>query len=72
MSIAAPYPDALIADGWTDLGTAWVSSLGLNALRVQRLQLETMFALQSAAVAFNRELWDTWQCRFAGGVPIDG
>ena len=20
----------------------------------------------------NRELWDAWACRFAGGAPIDG
>ncbi len=59
-------------DDWTHPGIAWASALALNAVRVQRFQIEAMFAWQAAVVAINREIWDEWRCRFAGGVPIDG
>lgn len=37
----------------------------------QRLQWEAMSAWQQSLLAFNRDLWEQWACRYAGGVPID-
>ena len=72
MTSVARAPELSIRDDWTYPGIAWASALALSAARVQRLQIEALFAWQAAAVAINGELWDEWRCRFAGGVPIDG
>jgi hypothetical protein len=40
-------------------------------LQVQRLQWEVLGAWQRSWLAVQSELFDEWQCRWAGGVPID-
>jgi hypothetical protein len=40
-------------------------------LQVQRMQWELLVSWQRAAAAVQKELFDEWVCRFAGGVPID-
>ena len=72
MTSVACAPEASMRDDWTYRGIAWASALAQHAAEVQRLQLETLFAWQTAAAAINGEFWDEWRCRFAGGVPIDG
>jgi hypothetical protein len=37
----------------------------------QRLQWETLLAWQRAIGSMQRDLFDQWVCRYAGGVPID-
>lgn len=40
-------------------------------LAAQRLQWEAMSAWQRWLLAFYRDPWEQWACRFGGGVPID-
>lgn len=36
------------------------------------VQWECLSALQRAMGAAQQELIDEWQCRFGGGIPLDG
>jgi len=49
----------------------WLSSLTNSILDMQRLQWATLNAWQQSMLAFHRDLWEQWACRFGGGVPID-
>ena len=42
-----------------------------NLMQAQRVQLEALSVLLESIAIMNRELWDQWVCRWAGGVPID-
>jgi len=39
--------------------------------QAQRIQWELFAAWQRAVLAMQKELFDEWVCRWAGGVPID-
>jgi hypothetical protein len=49
----------------------WPARFTEYLLQTQQLQLQALVSWQEGAVAFQRELWDLWACRWAGGVPID-
>ena len=38
----------------------------------QRLQWKALLDWQDSLVTFNKDFWEQWACRYAGGVPIDG
>ncbi|MEO8079080.1 MAG: hypothetical protein ABI641_01025 [Caldimonas sp.] len=38
---------------------------------VQRLQWQALLDWQSSMLAFHKDLWEQWVCRYGGGVPID-
>ena len=67
----ATRADSSLRDGWTLPGTEWIQAFATCAVQTQQLQLEALLSWQAAAAAVNRELWDEWTCRFAGGAPID-
>jgi hypothetical protein len=72
MTSAAPDIERSTNNNWTQPVMAWATALAVNAAKVQRLQFAAIVAWQMAALAVNREVWDEWRCRFAGGAPIDG
>jgi hypothetical protein len=49
----------------------WVSACTEYITQAQRIQFAALSGWQRSITAINNELWDEWQCRFAGGVPID-
>lgn len=40
-------------------------------LDAQRLQYEAVLTWQQSVAAIQKEMWDEWVCRWAGGAPID-
>jgi hypothetical protein len=48
------------------------SSLANPWLEVQCLQWEALRFWQHSLAIFNRDFWEQWTVRYAGGVPIDG
>ena len=38
---------------------------------VQRAQWKAWLVWQHSMLLFQKDLWEQWSCRFAGGVPID-
>ncbi len=52
-----PSPSSTWLGPWTD---------------VQRMQWQTLLEWQNSMIAFQKDLWDQWACRYGGGVPIDG
>jgi len=48
----------------------WLASWN-NAIESQRLWLAAMVPWHQALIAAQRDWWDEWTCRWAGGVPID-
>jgi hypothetical protein len=42
-----------------------------NAVECQRLWLAALLPWQQGLLAAQRDLWDGWTSRWAGGVPID-
>ena len=52
----------------TDLWTTFTSTI----LDVQRAQWGALLDWQRSLVAFNKDFWEQWASRYAGGVPIDG
>lgn len=59
-------------DGFQPLFDLSIASRFVDAvLDAQRLQYEAVLAWQQSVAAFQKELWDEWVCRWAGGVPID-
>ena len=38
----------------------------------QRLQWKALLDWRDSLVTFNKDFWEQWACRYAGGVPIDG
>lgn len=51
--------------------TEWPARFAEYLLQTQQLQLQALVSWQESAAAFQRELWDLWACRWAGGAPID-
>jgi hypothetical protein len=49
-----------------------INAFSESLMMMQALQLDVLLFWQKSMVDFNRELWDQWTCRWAGGVPIDG
>ena len=41
-------------------------------VEVQRLQWKALLDWQDSLVTFNKDFWEQWACRYAGGAPIDG
>ncbi len=39
---------------------------------LQRVQWQAMVIFQKSLLAFQKDVWEQWACRYAGGVPIDG
>jgi hypothetical protein len=48
------------------------TTIAQGVLQAQRIQLETLFSWQKSMAAMGQEFLDEWNCRFGGGVPIDG
>lgn len=48
------------------------SSLVNPWLEVQRLQWEAFRSWQQSFATFNKDVWEQWTVRYAGGIPIDG
>jgi hypothetical protein len=49
----------------------WPSRMAEFLLQSQQLQLQSWLSWQEGLAAYQRELWDMWVCRWAGGAPID-
>jgi hypothetical protein len=49
----------------------WHSACVDGMLLMQKIQTEAFLGLQRSFLAANREIWDSWTCRFGGGVPIE-
>jgi hypothetical protein len=47
------------------------ATLAEGLAEVQRIQFEALARMCEAFTSFNKELFDDWACRWAGGVPID-
>jgi hypothetical protein len=41
-------------------------------VEAQRLQWKALLDWQDSVFTFNKDFWEQWACRYAGGVPIDG
>ena len=41
-------------------------------LEAQRLQWDAFLWWQQSIATFNKDVWEQWAVRWAGGVPIDG
>ena len=52
-------------------GFEWALPMTATVLQAQRMQLEAMLAWQQSFVALQKEAWDEWVARWAGGAPID-
>ncbi len=48
------------------------SSLVNPWLEVQRLQWEALHSWQRSLATFNKDVWEQWTVRYAGGAPVDG
>ena len=53
-------------------GLIWPTFSLDTFLRTQQAQWDAWNAWQQSLLAWNKDLWEQWACRFAGGVPIDG
>jgi hypothetical protein len=49
----------------------WPPRFAEFVLQAQQMQLQFWLAWQEGFAAINREMWDQWTCRWAGGAPID-
>lgn len=67
-SVADTLPGFEQALAWS---TEWPSRLTEFLLQSQQLQWQTWLTWQETLSATQRELWDLWACRWAGGAPID-
>jgi hypothetical protein len=48
----------------------WPIMLAESA-RMQKLQWDALSAWQQNFALFNKDFWEQWACRYAGGIPID-
>ena len=71
MSRTEPAATAYGVDRALQMPSDWWLASWSNAIESQRLWLAAMLPWQQALVAAQRDLWDRWMCRCAGGVPID-
>ena len=62
----APFGDPI-----ADPIATWSTELAQSGLQMQSLQWEALTAWQPSFLAFSKDLWEQWACRYAGGVPID-
>jgi hypothetical protein len=51
--------------------TQWPSRITEFMLQAQQAQLQAWLGWQESLTVVQRELWDLWACRWAGGAPID-
>jgi hypothetical protein len=49
----------------------WSNPLLGTLVEAQFAQWNAMMAWQQTIATFNRDVWEQWACRYAGGVPID-
>ena len=49
----------------------WPIMLAESCQRMQQLQLDALSAWQQSFAIFNKDFWEQWACRYAGGLPID-
>ena len=49
----------------------WPALLADNCLRMAHFQWDALSGWQQSFATFNKDLWEQWACRYAGGVPID-
>jgi hypothetical protein len=47
-------------------------SLANPFLEAQRAQWATWQSWQQSLATFNKDCWEQWTVRYAGGMPIDG
>lgn len=53
------------------LSVEWPPRITEYLLQAQQTQLQLWLSWQESLAAVQRELWDLWACRWAGGAPID-
>jgi hypothetical protein len=51
---------------------SYVQALFAPFFEAQRLSWNALIDWQQSMTEFNKDFWQQWACRFAGGVPIDG
>ena len=49
----------------------WAGALAASLVATNRWQWEALIAWQGALAAVQRDLWEQWASRYAGGIPID-
>ena len=49
----------------------WWTPFAPSLMQAQGVQLEALISWQQSLAAINKEMWDQWACRWAGGAPID-
>lgn len=50
----------------------WPTELAQAFMQTQQLHCQMLQSWLGSLYAFQKEAWDEWACRWAGGVPIDG
>ncbi len=53
-------------------GMPYLPALFAPFFEAQRVQWNALLDWQKSLTEFNKDFWEQWACRFAGGVPIDG
>ncbi|MEO8309560.1 MAG: hypothetical protein ABI520_00160 [Caldimonas sp.] len=38
---------------------------------LQRVQWQAIVLFHNSLLAYQKELWEQWACRYAGGAPLD-
>jgi len=72
MAIELPDADLSIHGDASRLCLDWATLFATSMMQAQQLQAQALVCWQTAMMKIGTEAWDEWQCRFAGGVPIDG
>ena len=72
VTLGLPGPDTSIHDLTNGLWLEWATLFVTGLAQAQQLQAQALIGWQATMMGIGKEAWDEWQCRFAGGVPIDG
>lgn len=65
-------PAAALQDGPLRTALQWQAAFVQMLLQAQQRQLELFAGWQRSMAAVGQDQWDSWVCRFGGGVPLDG
>jgi hypothetical protein len=72
MAIELPDADRSIRSDPNRLCADYATLLAAGLMQAQQLQVQVLMCWHTAMLEVGKEAWDEWQCRFAGGIPIDG
>jgi len=70
MALDSPAPS--LTDGFLRSALDWQATLMHQLLDLHDKQLQSIGTWQRLFNDANQDLWDRWNCRFGGGVPLDG